>query len=183
MIALMATSTSKTAVGSVGTIATQFLDLPKPLALDCGRELHPIRIAYETYGTLSPARDNVILVCHALSGDAHAAGFTTTPTAESTRDGFRAEERDAFARRIFNTAPGIKDVKIIRAEPLRMGRASGYEIVADAKDLKSDIEVTTVQWLRFGSTGYMQMLGIARRTAWNDAFTKMRAIRDGIDTQ
>jgi hypothetical protein len=95
----------------------------------------------------------------------------------------KPEERDAFARRIFNTAPGIKDVKIIRAEPLRMGRANGYEIVAEAKDLTSDVDVTTVQWLRFGSSGYMQMLGIARRTAWNDAFTKMRAIRDGVDTQ
>jgi homoserine O-acetyltransferase len=91
----MATPSSKTAAGSVGTVDTQFLDLPKPLALDCGRELHPISIAYETYGTLSAARDNVILVCHALSGDAHAAGFTTMPTVESTRDGFRAQERDA----------------------------------------------------------------------------------------
>ena len=71
----MATPASKRAAGSVGTVDTQFLDLPQPLRLDCGRELHPIRIAYETYGTLSPARDNVILVCHALSGDAHAAGF------------------------------------------------------------------------------------------------------------
>ena len=62
-------------------------------------QLHPIRIAYETYGTLSPARDNVILVCHALSGDAHAAGFATTAAAESTRDGFRAEERDAGSGR------------------------------------------------------------------------------------
>jgi hypothetical protein len=95
----------------------------------------------------------------------------------------KPEERDTFARRIFSTAPGIKDVKIIRAEPLRMGRANGYEIVAEAKDLKSDVDVTTVQWLRFGSSGYMQMLGIARRTTWNDAFTKMRAIRDGVDTQ
>jgi hypothetical protein len=95
----------------------------------------------------------------------------------------KPEERDTFARRIFSTAPGIKDVKIIRAEPLRMGRANGYEIVAEAKDLKSDVDVTTVQWLRFGSSGYMQMLGIARRTTWNDAFTKMRAIRDGIDSQ
>ena len=34
-------------------------------------------------------------MCHALSGDAHAAGFARTPAAESTRDGFRAEERDA----------------------------------------------------------------------------------------
>ena len=58
-----------------------------------------MRVAYETYGTLSPARDNVVLVCHALSGDAHAAGFSTTPAAESTRDGFRAEERDGGSGR------------------------------------------------------------------------------------
>ena len=63
------------AAGSVGTVETQYLDLPEPVRLDCGRELHPVRVAYETYGTLSPWRDNVILVCHALSGDAHAAGF------------------------------------------------------------------------------------------------------------
>ena len=91
----MTKSSQETDVGSVGVVETQFIDLPRPLALDCGRELYPVRIAYETYGTLSPARDNVILVCHALSGDAHAAGYTATPTPESTRDGFRAEERDA----------------------------------------------------------------------------------------
>jgi homoserine O-acetyltransferase/O-succinyltransferase len=99
MIVRMTMPASKTAVGSAGTVDTQFLDLPQPLALDCGRTLHPIRIAYETYGTLSPSRDNVILVCHALSGDAHAAGSTTTPAAESTRDGFRADERDAGSGR------------------------------------------------------------------------------------
>ena len=85
----------RTAAGSVGTVETQFLDLPEPLLLDCGRELRGIRVAYETYGTLSPARDNVVLVCHALSGDAHAAGFSRAPVEASTRDGFRAEERDA----------------------------------------------------------------------------------------
>jgi homoserine O-acetyltransferase len=90
---------STTAAGSVGAVDTQFLDLPQPLALDCGSQLSPVRIAYETYGTLSQARDNVILVCHALSGDAHAAGFTTTPAAESARDGFRADERDAGSGR------------------------------------------------------------------------------------
>ena len=80
--------------GSAGSVETQFLELPRPLQLDCGAKLHPIRVAYETYGTLSPARDNVILVCHALSGDAHAAGISKTPPAESTRDGFAAEDRD-----------------------------------------------------------------------------------------
>jgi len=91
----MAASTSKLEAGSVGTVDTQFLDLPAPLPLDCGREIFPVRIAYETYGKLSPARDNVILVCHALSGDAHAAGYSSAPAAAATRDGFRAEERDA----------------------------------------------------------------------------------------
>jgi homoserine O-acetyltransferase/O-succinyltransferase len=87
-------SSPKPATGSVGTVETQFLDLPEPVRLDCGQELHPVRIAYETYGTLAPGRDNVILVCHALSGDAHAAGFAKAPSAESTRDGFGAEDRD-----------------------------------------------------------------------------------------
>src|SRR5690348_7545134 len=91
----MTTPASNRAPGSVGTVETQFLELPEPLALECGRELYPVRIAYETYGTLSPARDNVILVCHALSGDAHAAGYSAAPVAGSTRDGFRADERDA----------------------------------------------------------------------------------------
>jgi homoserine O-acetyltransferase len=83
---------AKDEAGSVGTVDTEYLDLPRPLALDCGRELSPVRIAYETYGTLAAARDNVILVCHALSGDAHAAGYSSAPAAAGTRDGFAAED-------------------------------------------------------------------------------------------
>lgn len=94
MIAPM-TSASTRAAGSVGVVETQYADLPAPVPLDCGREL-PVRVAYETYGTLSPTRDNVLLVCHALSGDAHAAGQSARPR-ESTRDGFGAEDRDGSA--------------------------------------------------------------------------------------
>jgi homoserine O-acetyltransferase len=93
MIAPMARVSTPTP-GSVGTVETQYLDLVTPIRLDCGQELTGVRVAYETYGTLSPARDNVILVCHALSGDAHAAGFARTPPPQSTRDGFGVEERD-----------------------------------------------------------------------------------------
>ncbi|MEV0456665.1 homoserine O-acetyltransferase MetX [Catellatospora methionotrophica] len=85
------------AAGSVGSTETRHVDLPRPVPLDCGRELHPVRIAYETYGVLSPERDNVILVCHALSGDAHAAGLASTPPEAGTRDGFAAEARDGAA--------------------------------------------------------------------------------------
>jgi homoserine O-acetyltransferase/O-succinyltransferase len=88
---------STLAAGSVGSVETRYLDLPAPVPLDCGRELHPVRLAYETYGTLSPQRDNVILVCHALSGDAHAAGFSAARPEASTRDGFAADDRDGTA--------------------------------------------------------------------------------------
>jgi homoserine O-acetyltransferase len=90
----MAQPASTLAAGSAGVVETKYLDLPEPVQLDCGRQLHPVRVAYETYGALSPTRDNVILVCHALSGDAHAAGIAKSPPAESTRDGFGAADRD-----------------------------------------------------------------------------------------
>ena len=45
----------------------------EPLRLDCGIDLAPWQIAYQTYGELNAARSNAILVCHALTGDQHAA--------------------------------------------------------------------------------------------------------------
>jgi len=93
--------------GSVGSVETRFLDLPAPLPLDCGRELTSVRVAYETYGTLSPRGDNAVLVCHALSGDAHAAGYSATPAAAGTRDGFAAEQRDGSAGRALGWWDGM----------------------------------------------------------------------------
>src|SRR4029079_16939919 len=46
-----------------------------PLPLDCGGTLAPYSIAYQTYGTLNQAKSNVILVCHALTGDQHVANI------------------------------------------------------------------------------------------------------------
>ena len=63
---------------SVGIVKTQsfaFATPPHEMLLECGRSFGPITLAYETYGELSPAKDNAILILHALSGDAHAAGF------------------------------------------------------------------------------------------------------------
>jgi len=47
--------------GSVGVVRTRFIDLPDPLPLDSGATLAPVRIAYETYGTLAPAK-----ICRSL---------------------------------------------------------------------------------------------------------------------
>lgn len=62
---------------SAGLVETQIWTSDEPLELDCGRRLCPVTQAYETYGTLSAARDNAILIFHALSGDAHVAGYHT----------------------------------------------------------------------------------------------------------
>lgn len=60
---------------SVGKVETQKLGLKEPFELECGRSLEEVTIAYEAYGELNASRDNAILVIHALSGDAHAAGY------------------------------------------------------------------------------------------------------------
>ncbi|MBZ5668946.1 MAG: homoserine O-acetyltransferase [Acidobacteriia bacterium] len=64
--------------GSVGIVKTQhltFAEPPQEMLLECGRSLGPITLAYETYGELSAAKDNAVLILHALSGNAHAAGY------------------------------------------------------------------------------------------------------------
>ena len=84
--------------GSVGVVATQFAGLPEPLPLECGAVLPRVTLAYETYGQLSPTRDNVVLVCHALSGDAHAAGWSAELDTPTALDGVGADERGVTAR-------------------------------------------------------------------------------------
>ncbi|MFP5344693.1 MAG: homoserine O-acetyltransferase [Gammaproteobacteria bacterium] len=62
---------------SVGLVTPRTLRFSEPLALDCGRTLDSYDLVYETYGELNAARSNALLICHALSGDHHAAGYHT----------------------------------------------------------------------------------------------------------
>ena len=51
---------------------TRSLHLDEPIELDCGETLPGLRVAYRTWGQLASARDNAVLVCHALTGSADA---------------------------------------------------------------------------------------------------------------
>ena len=63
---------------SVGIVETKYFDIEEEITLESGALLGPIRVAYETYGTLNENKDNAILLLHALTGDAHAAGYNST---------------------------------------------------------------------------------------------------------
>jgi homoserine O-acetyltransferase/O-succinyltransferase len=173
----MTTPPSKSAAGSVGTVDTQYLDLPQPVRLDCGRDLHPIRVAYETYGTLAPSRDNVILVCHALSGDAHAAGFSRAPTTESTRDGFRADERDGGKSRglgwwdgMIGPGKAFDTEKFFVVSTNLLGGCRGTTgpsstNPATGRAYGSDFPVVTVADMVRAERAFLQELGITRLAA------------------
>ena len=60
---------------SVGLVAEQRFGSAAPFVLQCGVTLAEIELVYETYGALNASRSNAILICHALSGHHHAAGY------------------------------------------------------------------------------------------------------------
>lgn len=64
-------------VGIVEQKRFTFAEPPNALELESGEKLGPITLAYETYGALNADASNAILICHALSGDAHVAGRHT----------------------------------------------------------------------------------------------------------
>ena len=60
---------------SVGLVSPQRMDVNEPLTLACARVLDSYTLVYETYGTLNADKSNAVLICHALSGHHHAAGY------------------------------------------------------------------------------------------------------------
>ena len=90
------------------------------------------------------------------------------------------DDHSQFARMTFGQIVGIKDVQITMSEPLRIGGGSGFQTTAQAKDMKTGDDIMVAQWLRFGTGGFLQMIGMAKADAWTTALTRLRAVRDGI---
>ena len=60
---------------SVGLVKPQIIQFDQPLSLSCGESLDTYELVIETYGDLNELHSNAVLICHALSGHHHAAGY------------------------------------------------------------------------------------------------------------
>jgi len=90
------------------------------------------------------------------------------------------EDRGRFAQQAATAIPGVRDARITMSEPLRIDGMAGYETRIDATSGKDNTPVTVVQWLRFGGTTALRIIGSAPRGEWTKAFPRFRAVRDGI---
>jgi len=89
-------------------------------------------------------------------------------------------QRETMARNFFSAIPGFTDVKLTGAEMLRLSGGPVHQIMADAKEAKTGKDVKIVQWVRFGTSASLHIVGIAPTTGWADAFPRFRTVRDGI---
>jgi len=134
-------------------------------------------------GEVLPGRA-LLLIDARGNHDAEASGFPLNARLLiAALPGGPAEPNDwaNFARETFDSIVGIKDVQVQMSEPLRISSQSGYQTLAKAKEGKTDTDIMVVQWLRFGTGGFMQMIGISRADVWSDEFPRLRAVRDSID--
>lgn len=88
-------------------------------------------------------------------------------------------DRGRFARDLVATTP-VRELSIRSAEPMRINNAAGHEIRAEGKDPAGQ-PLSVVQWVRFGSGGYLRIVGAGPSSEWDQMFGRFRAVRDGID--
>ena len=110
-----------------------------PLRLDCGVELGPFTMAYQTHGRLNDDRSNAILVCHALTGDQFVAdtlqdGLALLQGRARPEGKGRARRGDGFAR-LIRRGPGIEPDGLVQV------RGIGVLVDVDALDPTAGNEV------------------------------------------
>jgi len=90
-------------------------------------------------------------------------------------------DRRTFAEQAMATTP-IMDMRLTNSEAMRVNGQPGYEVRAEGKDGRGGT-LSIVQWLRFGSGGYLRVLAVSRKEQWDNAFPRFRAVRDGIEAR
>jgi hypothetical protein len=90
------------------------------------------------------------------------------------------EDRARYAQETAARIPGVRDWKITMSEPIRIDGQPAFETRLDATSGKDNTSVTVVQWLRFGGPNMLRIIGSAPRDKWPEAFSRFRAVRDGI---
>lgn len=133
--------------------------------------------AFKNIRTLAPGAAIVL-----ADGD-ETTGFESAPFMMLGMVGSvpaQPEDRARFAQQAATTIPGVRDARITMSEPQRIDGMAGYETRIDAVSGKDNTPVTVVQWLRFGGSSAIRILGSAPRDEWSKAFPRFRAVRDGI---
>jgi homoserine O-acetyltransferase len=158
---------------SVGLVSTERAVLygeDDPLVLVSGASIGPVEVAYETYGVLAPARDNVVVVAHALTGDAHAAGHHGDPTRLGWWDNLigpgRAVDTDRFFVVCANLLGGCSGTTGPLSVDPRTGHAYGLDfpllamtdLVTVQRRLLGELGLDRVHAAIGGSLGGMQVL-------------------------
>jgi homoserine O-acetyltransferase len=158
---------------SLGLVETQRVVLfgeDDPLVLESGARLAQVEVAYETYGELNAQRTNAVFVCHALTGDANAAGHHGNPARPGWWDNIIGPGRPLDTDRLFvisanvlggckgTTGPGSTDPATGRPYGLRFPQLSVGDLVTVHRALVRHLGITRLLAAIGGSLGGMQAL-------------------------
>lgn len=152
-------------------VTTEIHTFTSPLYLESGRIFEPYKIAYETYGELNDDKSNVIVICHALSGSAHAAGkYTTQDAKPGWWDGLIGEGKAVDTRQWFvictnvigscfgSTGPASLNPHTMESYRFRFPVLSIKDMVKAQKILLATLGIYNVHAIIGGSMGGMQAL-------------------------
>ena len=90
-------------------------------------------------------------------------------------------DRARFARELLSSAP-LSELTVTSTEAMRLSGLPGFEIRANAKNPRG-ASIKLVQWVRFGVSGYVRIIGVVAADNWDQLFNRFRAVRDGVATR
>jgi hypothetical protein len=90
------------------------------------------------------------------------------------------DDRARLAQEAATQIPGLRETRVTMSEPIRINGQSAIETRLDGVSGKDKTPVTVVQWIRFGAGSSLRIIASSPRDQWPAAFTRFRAVRDGI---